>query len=314
MQRIRLVCLSIVMSAITVLGACGSASDQTSTESAVTTNDSVTSSSFDIETKTLLRQGDTTESLAKLDREIQDTTRADRLYLMMVRAMGGPISYYLVLQEKPHLELVELHARFGISYVDINRNSEIVNKSVVFETKALTDCVPFMPDRNTQLKAGFNTMFIDSLGRPSTSQILLQQSALTPGTRLPCQTTVGTFGIANDIGGHLIANRFGGYGGRSNLTPQNADVNSRLVVRIENSVFGCATKAKGVYTQTALYSNSGVRPSAYEVYYNLSRNVAGVGISKTDTINIPNTGPILDSSPQIPRVTTFANTMSSFCS
>lgn len=106
-------------------------------------------------------------------------------------------------------------------------------------TQAIGDCVPLLPvsDRMQVHRVGSQWIFIDWLGRPWWSYKIVWR--YDGDQRTSCQTTVGTWGIAGDVGGHMIADNFGGYGGRANLYPQNGNFNRSTWAVFENGVRRC---------------------------------------------------------------------------
>lgn len=105
--------------------------------------------------------------------------------------------------------------------------------------QAIGDCSPLLPftDRMILHRAGSQFIFIDWLGRPMwTYKVVWRYDS---DNRTSCQPIVGTWGVAGDIGGHMIADNFGGYGGRANLYPQNGNFNVSAWTVFENGVRRC---------------------------------------------------------------------------
>ncbi|HYH96689.1 DNA/RNA non-specific endonuclease [Hyalangium sp.] len=123
---------------------------------------------------------------------------------------------------------------------------------VGFITPALiTDCPQFFPssDRNTWHTLNGKYHFIDSSGRPHRAYAYLPPIS-TAARNDSCQGNVGQWGDAanpsNDYdGGHLIGSQLGGWGGRANLVPQDANFNRGNWVALENKMATCAGLPKG---------------------------------------------------------------------
>ncbi len=103
-----------------------------------------------------------------------------------------------------------------------------------------SDCEPFIEKEKTFYWGQRHTMRTDYVGRPVWSYIGLRKGELEPGGRRPyCQSKVGSWGGGGYVGGHLVADSVGGYGGRPNLTPQFEIVNSKIFSRIEYAMKQC---------------------------------------------------------------------------
>jgi len=143
----------------------------------------------------------------------------------------------------------------------------------------IADCIKFYPkeDSNLYYLAGVDYLHIDPWGRPDHSFIEVLE---TPAKVVPdwaCERKVGKWGDDGDVGGHLIAARFGGWGGRANLTPQNEVLNSNTAIgRIENAVAYCMKRNyfPMQYSQTAQYRDLlkiDVRPYSYQASLGVNR-------------------------------------------
>lgn len=111
---------------------------------------------------------------------------------------------------------------------------------------AITECPQFFPasDRNAWHSLNGMYHFIDSSGRPHRAYAYLPPIA-TAARAETCQTNVGRWGDAADPsndydGGHLIGSQLGGWGGRANLIPQDANFNRGNWVVLENKMAKCA--------------------------------------------------------------------------
>jgi DNA/RNA non-specific endonuclease len=109
----------------------------------------------------------------------------------------------------------------------------------------VSDCVKVFPesDRNTWHAFDGEFYFIESNGRPNRAYKYLPP--IVEATRITtCQTAVGQWGDeevpSNDYdGGHMIGSQLGGWGGRANLVPQDANFNRGNWVQIENKAADC---------------------------------------------------------------------------
>jgi hypothetical protein len=110
----------------------------------------------------------------------------------------------------------------------------------------ITECPQFFPasDRNTWHSLNGMYHFIDSSGRPHRAYAYLPPINAAARSET-CQTNVGRWGDAADPnndydGGHLIGSQLGGWGGRANLIPQDANFNRGNWVVLENKMAKCA--------------------------------------------------------------------------
>jgi len=109
----------------------------------------------------------------------------------------------------------------------------------------VSDCVKIVPesDRNTWHAFDGEFYFIESNGRPNRAYKYLPP-VTEAGRITSCQTAVGQWGDdevpSNDYdGGHMIGSQLGGWGGRANLVPQDANFNRGNWVQIENKAADC---------------------------------------------------------------------------
>jgi len=129
---------------------------------------------------------------------------------------------------------------------------------------AISDCPKYFPssDRNVWHSFDGEYFFIDSSGRPHRAYKYLPKIIAAPRLE-SCQTNVGQWGDAenpsNDYdGGHLIGSQLGGWGGRANLVPQDANFNRGNWLQLENKMANCGSLPDGRlrYYIGANYSNS----------------------------------------------------------
>ncbi|WP_438026378.1 DNA/RNA non-specific endonuclease [Sorangium sp. So ce233] len=128
----------------------------------------------------------------------------------------------------------------------------------------ISDCPQYFPsgDRNVWHSFDGEHYYIDGSGRPHRAYAYLPPIATAP-RKDTCQGNVGSWGDAenpsNDYdGGHLIGSQLGGWGGRANLVPQDANFNRGNWVTLENKMALCAGLPSGRmrYYIGANYPNS----------------------------------------------------------
>ena len=151
-------------------------------------------------------------------------------------------------------EIREALAPYGIGYVVRGRVTEA----------AISDCPKYFPsgDRNIWFNFDGEYYLIDGSGRPSRAYKYLPPISAAPRID-SCQLNVGQWGDAenpsNDYdGGHLIGSQLGGWGGRANLVPQDANFNRGNWVTLENKMATCGGLPSGRirYYIGANYPNS----------------------------------------------------------
>ena len=167
---------------------------------------------------------------------------------------GGPMGLMDFFGSHSEEEIREALKPYGVGYVVRGRVTEV----------AISDCSKYFPsgDRNKWHNFDGEYYFIDSAGRPNRAYKDLPP--ISAAARVDsCQTSVGQWGDAenpsNDYdGGHLIGSQLGGWGGRANLVPQDANFNRGNWVQLENKMATCGKLPSGRlrYTLGANYPNS----------------------------------------------------------
>jgi hypothetical protein len=170
------------------------------------------------------------------------------------RDFGGPSGLVEFFESHTEEEIQAAMAHYGVGYV--------IRRDVT--QAAISDCPKYFPsgDRNIWHNFDGEYFFIDSSGRPHRAYKYLP--AIIAAPRLEsCQTSVGQWGDAenpsNDYdGGHLIGSQLGGWGGRANLVPQDANFNRGNWAQLENKMATCGSLPSGRlrYYIGANYPNS----------------------------------------------------------
>ncbi len=129
---------------------------------------------------------------------------------------------------------------------------------------AISDCPKYFPstDRNVWKNFDGEYYYIEGYGRPYRAYKYLPP-IVAEARWDSCQTSVGQWGDAenpsNDYdGGHMIGSQLGGWGGRANLVPQDANFNRGNWVQLENKMATCGSLPSGRirYYIGANYPNS----------------------------------------------------------
>lgn len=172
----------------------------------------------------------------------------------MERDFGGPDGLMEFFQSHTEEEIRAALAPYGIGYVVRPRVTEQV----------ISDCPKYFPsgDRNVWHNFDGEYYLIDGSGRPSRAYKYLPP--ISAAARIDsCQLNVGQWGDAenpgNDYdGGHMIGSQLGGWGGRANLVPQDANFNRGNWVTLENKMATCGSLPSGRirYYIGANYPNS----------------------------------------------------------
>jgi DNA/RNA non-specific endonuclease len=163
------------------------------------------------------------------------------------RDFGGPSGLVEFFESHTEAEIQAALAPYGVGYVvrtDIVRPGD---KSA----EAISDCVKYFPSGDRSVWHNFDGeyFFIDGSGRPHRAYKYLPLITAAP-RQDTCQTNVGQWGDAenpnNDYdGGHLIGSQLGGWGGRANLVPQDANFNRGNWAQLENKMALCAGLPSG---------------------------------------------------------------------
>jgi hypothetical protein len=191
-------------------------------------------------------------------------------------------------------------AQYGIGYQvhDTAALTEPADEaSPTVRIKAITDCNKFFPtaDRVKWHKFNGEYYYIDSSGRPNRAYADLPpiQAEARQST---CQTNIGQWGDAenpsNDYdGGHLIGSQLGGWGGRANIVPQDANFNRGNWAQLENKMATCGVLATAAmrYSINVDYPNStALVPSAFTMEITRQSNGAKITLRFT---NVDGGGP-----------------------
>lgn len=172
----------------------------------------------------------------------------------MEQDFGGPDGLMEFFQSHTEEEIREALKPYGIGYVVRGQVTEAV----------ISDCPKYFPsgDRNVWHNFDGEYYLIDGSGRPSRAYKYLPP--ISAAARIDsCQLNVGQWGDAenpsNDYdGGHMIGSQLGGWGGRANLVPQDANFNRGNWVTLENKMATCGGLPSGRirYYIGANYPNS----------------------------------------------------------
>jgi len=172
----------------------------------------------------------------------------------MERDFGGPDGLMEFFQSHTEEEIRQAMASYGVGYrVHGNDTAELIS-----------DCPKFFPSTDWSVWHNFDGEFyyIDASGRPNRAYKDLPPISAAPRIE-SCQTSIGQWGDAenpkNDYdGGHLIGSQLGGWGGRANIVPQDANFNRGNWVQLENKMALCGKLPSGRlrYYISADYPNS----------------------------------------------------------
>ncbi|GMU01768.1 hypothetical protein KH5H1_58880 [Corallococcus caeni] len=167
---------------------------------------------------------------------------------------GGPSGLMDFFDSHTEEEIREALTPYGVGYV--------AHGNVT--AQLISDCPKFFPstDRSKWHSFDGEYYYIDSVGRPNRAYKDLPKITAAPRVD-SCQTNVGQWGDAenpsNDYdGGHMIGSQLGGWGGRANLVPQDANFNRGNWLQLENKMANCASLPIGRlrYAIGANYPNS----------------------------------------------------------
>jgi hypothetical protein len=177
----------------------------------------------------------------------------DGVVAQLERDFGGPDGLMEFFQTHTEEEIQQALAAYGVGY----RVHEVT-------AALISDCPKYFPsgDRNVWHNFDGEYFYIEGGGRPSRAYKYLPPIVAAPRID-SCQLNVGQWGDAenpnNDYdGGHLIGSQLGGWGGRANLVPQDANFNRGNWVALENKMAKCGSLPSGRlrYFISADYPNS----------------------------------------------------------
>jgi DNA/RNA non-specific endonuclease len=179
-------------------------------------------------------------------------------------------------------------ADYGIGYVVHPYLAEAASAD---DLQLISDCVKYFPSSDRNIWHNFNGefYFIDTAGRPSRAYADLPPIVAAPRINA-CQTSIGQWGDAespsNDYdGGHLIGSQLGGWGGRANIVPQDANFNRGNWAQLENAMALCKNRpAKSLrYSVSVGYANtSALVPTTFGMVITNSTTSSSVTMSFTN--------------------------------
>jgi DNA/RNA non-specific endonuclease len=194
---------------------------------------------------------------------------------------GGADGLRVFFDESSVEEIQQALADYGIGYV-VHPDQE---------QQLISDCPKNFPSSDRNIWHNFNGefYFIDTSGRPSRAYADLPPIVAAPRIS-SCQTSIGQWGDAenpsNDYdGGHLIGSQLGGWGGRANIVPQDANFNRGNWAQLENAMARCASRpARSLrYSITVGYPNtSALVPTTFGMVITNSSTSSSVTLSFTN--------------------------------
>ncbi|MBK7537501.1 MAG: DNA/RNA non-specific endonuclease [Myxococcales bacterium] len=181
------------------------------------------------------------------------------------RDYGGADGLRDFFDENPTEVIQQALGSYGIGYVVHPYQTET-------DAQLISDCVKYFPSSDRNIWHNFNGefYFIDTAGRPSRAYAdlppIVAQARISA-----CQTSIGQWGDAEDPsndydGGHLIGSQLGGWGGRANIVPQDANFNRGNWAQLENAMALCGNLPAGGmrYSISVGYANtSALVPSTF---------------------------------------------------
>ncbi len=174
-----------------------------------------------------------------LSEDVDSAGPADRV-TQLENDYGGADGLREFFDENPAEVIQQALASYGIGYVVHPDQGAAPD-----DQQLISDCVRYFPSSDRNIWHNFNgeLYFIDSSGRPSRAYADLPPIA-TQARISSCQTSIGQWGDAenpsNDYdGGHLIGSQLGGWGGRANIVPQDANFNRGNWLQLENAMARC---------------------------------------------------------------------------
>jgi len=180
----------------------------------------------------------------------------DDIVSQIERDYGGPNGLMDFFVSHSEDEIRQAMAQYGVGYK--------VHGAGDVAASLISDCPKYFPsgDRSKWHNFDGEYYFIETYGRPYRAYKYLPPISAAPRVD-SCQTSVGQWGDAenpsNDYdGGHMIGSQLGGWGGRANLVPQDANFNRGNWLQLENKMATCGSLPSGRirYYIGVGYSNS----------------------------------------------------------
>jgi DNA/RNA non-specific endonuclease len=274
----------VSFAAAELLVGCGGGGSNNSDDIAISVAPSTTSTDSDMSIYAFTDQAQIdSRQQALIEERLKTEDQNGPRFYQMIKDLGGFAAFNNLIASGEKEKIEATLSKYGIGYSasepgasqssssTLSKNLSNENGSANQATKplAITDCVPFFPpaDRGKTFALGSHTVYIDAMGRPAYATWIGSPSdPVVPGTRTPCATTVGTWGIAGDQGGHLIPTALGGWGGRANIVPQNGSMNMGPWKIIESIPSICSKRWTTTYIVTPGYASPlDVRPARFDL-------------------------------------------------
>lgn len=165
-----------------------------------------------------------------------------------------------------------------------------LDSSTRMSDKDASECDQFLPvqDRNkihlSLLKKHRMIIYVDAAGRPAYAAKLFPAGAKgnTKSRKPYCQRKIGNLfnnkkPNSNYVGGHMIADSLGGFGGRINIVPQQSRFNNKEWKKSEHAVSKCLKRKNDVLMSTTILYNSqrGVVPEEFVLSVKVSDHNTG---------------------------------------
>ena len=214
-----------------------------------------------------LKSGETVTESEYIAQKLEDKSdTGDDDFLRMVQSVGGFAKYSELLNTSTFKELKALHTKFGIG-VSTKPPTSFSPKGEL-EAQRIAECVRYFPqtDRNKWhwMDQWKYSIYIDAYGRPRFANKQWELPTAPPdGGRDACQTTVGSWGVTGDVGGHLVAAMLNGYPRRANIVPQNGNLNNGNWKSVEYTVKRCVNRSPqtSIYASADYPNSSTIRPN-----------------------------------------------------
>ncbi len=180
----------------------------------------------------------------------------DDIVSQIERDYGGPNGLMDFFESHSKEEIQQAMGQYGVGY-QVQAAGDVTLDTI-------SDCPKYFPssDRNFWYNFDGEYYYIEGYGRPSRAYKYLPP-IVAEARWDTCQTSVGQWGDAenpsNDYdGGHMIGSQLGGWGGRANIVPQDANFNRGNWAQLENKMATCGSLPSGRirYYIGANYPNS----------------------------------------------------------
>jgi hypothetical protein len=220
----------------------------------------------------------------KLKRAIEDKAAAlaarDQEMARQAEAAGRSALAVVLQRRIPSAAVVAAPAKDELTFGSIEKSGLLIERFEVLEPKRPISYADLTS--STEYRIGDHRYVTDAAGRPALATGELHWTPKAERVRHAEGTSIGRLGDLGDIGGHLIAAMFGGFGSGPNLVPQNMRMNSQAQLaygQMERTWSDLLQVGARVFVDIRLQESAGNRDRPDGIFVRWRVDSCGIDIS-----------------------------------